>query len=65
MSDSPSKPDLIPQGTTTIRLECAGVGAPLIVRVRRLLKSALRAHGLRAVKVELPPDEVDGGEHGH
>lgn len=56
MSTSPSKPDVIPQGEVMICLECAGIGPPLVIRVRRLLKSALRAYGLRAVKVELPAE---------
>ena len=39
----------------TITLTCAGVGAPLQVRVRRALKNLLRTHGLRALAVDLAP----------
>jgi hypothetical protein len=41
----------------TFRTEGAG-GAPLACRLRRLLKAALRAYGLRAVSVEPHNREV-------
>jgi hypothetical protein len=38
-----------------VTFEAAGASSPLAVRLRRLLKSALRSSGLRAVDVkELP-----------
>jgi len=53
----------IPTGRAVIVLTCAGIGAPLKVRIRRLLKSALSAHGLRVESVELPKD-ANGGNGG-
>ena len=59
--------DSIPQGKVTIELEAAGIGAPVVCRVRRLLKAALRAYGLRCVRCEFPGvgepvDKVGGAE---
>jgi hypothetical protein len=44
-----TSPDPIPQGQFTITLEAAGIGPPLAVRVRKFLKLAMRAYGLRCV----------------
>lgn len=47
----------IPQGRVTIVFECAGVGPPLVIRARRLLKCAGRAFSLRTVSCTLPADD--------
>jgi hypothetical protein len=51
------EPHPVPNGNVTIIVECAGVGPPLVVRVRRALKYLLRTHGLRAVRVDLPKED--------
>jgi hypothetical protein len=43
----------------TLDLVAAGPGAPLVVRVKRLLKSALRTHGLRCVGTKSTPATPD------
>jgi len=40
-------------------LECAGIGPPFAVRVRRLLKAALRCYGLRCIGFD---PAADGGK---
>jgi hypothetical protein len=45
-------PSAIPPGRVVIELEAAGIGAPLVCRIKRLLKASLRAYGLRCVKVD-------------
>jgi hypothetical protein len=52
--------DPIPTGKVTIELEAAGVGAPLICRVKRAIKYLGRTHGLRVTRIELPK-EGEGG----
>ena len=62
MSTIADKPrDPIPPGRAVIVLTCAGVGPALTIRIRRLLKTALRAHGLRCESVELPQSERQEG----
>jgi hypothetical protein len=59
MSEQPPTtrpPNPIPRDQITITLESAGIGPPTVVRVRRALKGLLRGYGLRAVRVNLPPD---------
>ena len=51
-------PTAIPSGTVVIELEAAGVGVPTINRVKMLLKYALRMHGLRCVRCDLPKAET-------
>ena len=48
--------DAIPSGRAVIVVEAAGVGAPLIVRVKRAIKFLSRTHGLRCISVDLPKD---------
>ncbi|MCL2641823.1 MAG: hypothetical protein FWD53_13315 [Phycisphaerales bacterium] len=51
-------PDPIPPERWTLTVEAAGVGPPLVVRVRRLLKAAGRCYGLRctaATKIAATP----------
>lgn len=40
----------------TFTVEAVGPGAPTVCRVRRLLKAAWRAYGLRALEVKELPD---------
>jgi hypothetical protein len=39
----------------TFTVEAVGAGPPTVVRVRRLLKAALRAYGLRCIGYGIPP----------
>lgn len=48
-----------PPPTWTVTLRPEGDGPPPAIRVRRLLKAALRAYGLRCVAVN--PTTDDGG----
>jgi len=62
---SPEKevtPDAIPPGVASIRVECAGAGPPLVIRVRRAAKWLLRTHGLRAVAIDLPDENSEAGK---
>ena len=61
----------IPAGRAVITLTCAGIGPPLVIRVRRALKGFLRAHGLKCESVDLQATgdtpqpthgDLDGGE---
>ena len=51
-----SPPDKAPisEGVVVLVFEAAGNGPSLTIRTRRLLKSALRAYGLRCLQVDLP-----------
>jgi hypothetical protein len=42
--------------TYRLVLVAEGAGPPPAVRLRRLLKSALRAYGLRCVRVDMPAE---------
>jgi len=42
-------PDPIPPERWTLTVEAVGIGPPMVVRVRRLLKAAGRCYGLRCV----------------
>jgi len=52
VASTPAKSE--PRGVErfVVTLEPTGAGAPPELRLRALLKSALRVHGLRAVRVE-------------
>ena len=49
-------PSAIPPGHVSFEMECVGIGPPLVVRTRKLLKMALRAYGLKCTRCTLPPD---------
>ena len=62
-SKTPELPPVVnaPCERWRITVEPTGNGPPTIIRVRRTLKTALRAHGLRAVAIEsLPPVATPG-----
>ena len=52
----------IPPGKVTIVLTCGGIGAPLVVRVRRVLKAASRSYGLKCIRCDLPREENGGAK---
>jgi hypothetical protein len=45
-----------------VRDDGAADGTPLIVRLRAFLKRALRAYGIRCVRIEPAPVPVKGGQ---
>ena len=49
---APPTPELEPwdHGRWVLTFEAAGCGPPMVVRVRRLLKAALRGYGLKAIE---------------
>jgi hypothetical protein len=52
MSGSTERP-----GDWLLTFRSEGEGPPTVLRVRRLLKAALRAYGLRCVRVDEVPDD--------
>jgi hypothetical protein len=55
--DGHSLPELANKTVWRVTLTAEGDGPPAVVRLRRLLKAALRTYGLRCLAV-VPPDDL-------
>ena len=51
-------------GVVILVLQAVGDGPPVPVRMRRLLKAALRGYGLRCLQCDLPRDDGGGAAEG-